>query len=420
MKREFDGKRALHHAEAISSPRLVDTPGETDARQFIRTTLERLGYSVTVRPFRFWPHFPMFFVKALVLFCMALLALLVLAEPAAPAASAAGALAVGALVVWGARKYADYAARIDRDPTSDLPLLRKIFPSVAQRLESANVEAWRTEENRDDDVDFRLTFMAHYDSKSQNLRLSVRVISVALMYAAVAGLVIRLGLDLLVPSLALSGPARAVTWILFAVALAASAGVVALRTANRSPGALDNAGSVGVLLHLAEVLSENPPLDGLRIRFVFTGAEELGLAGAYFHVRDLPSGGAASSSGLHVNLDGVGGGGRLFATMETGLFSGNAGRFPQAIERVRRAASAAGMEIKTLGHVVGGAADHFPLAQKKIPAVTLGQYSRKSWRIHTSQDVPELLDSNELESVGRLLLELIDASTADGEGTHSR
>jgi Zn-dependent M28 family amino/carboxypeptidase len=52
-----------------------------------------------------------------------------------------------------------------------------------------------------------------------------------------------------------------------------------------SPGANDNAGSVGILLHLLPRLRVPP---ALRVRLLFTAAEELGYLGARVYVRETP------------------------------------------------------------------------------------------------------------------------------------
>jgi hypothetical protein len=54
-----------------------------------------------------------------------------------------------------------------------------------------------------------------------------------------------------------------------------------------SPGANDNAAAVGILLHLLGRLAPRVPR-GLRVRLLFTAAEELGYLGARAYVRDTP------------------------------------------------------------------------------------------------------------------------------------
>jgi len=68
-----------------------------------------------------------------------------------------------------------------------------------------------------------------------------------------------------------------------------------------SPGANDNAAAVGILLHLLPRLTVPR---GLRVRLLFTAAEELGYLGARAYVRDIPLGSIAGV--LSLELCGIG------------------------------------------------------------------------------------------------------------------
>lgn len=70
-----------------------------------------------------------------------------------------------------------------------------------------------------------------------------------------------------------------------------------------SPGANDNAAAVGILLSLLERL-RGGVRPGLRVRLLFTAAEELGYLGARAYVRDLPLDGIAGV--LSLELCGIG------------------------------------------------------------------------------------------------------------------
>jgi hypothetical protein len=70
-----------------------------------------------------------------------------------------------------------------------------------------------------------------------------------------------------------------------------------------SPGANDNAAAVGILLHLLTRLAEAPPA-GLRVRLLFTAAEERGYLGARAYVHDTPTAGIAGV--LSLELCGIG------------------------------------------------------------------------------------------------------------------
>ena len=54
-----------------------------------------------------------------------------------------------------------------------------------------------------------------------------------------------------------------------------------------SPGANDNAAAVGILFHLVDRIAASVPA-GLRVRLLFTAAEELGYLGARAYVADTP------------------------------------------------------------------------------------------------------------------------------------
>jgi hypothetical protein len=68
-----------------------------------------------------------------------------------------------------------------------------------------------------------------------------------------------------------------------------------------SPGANDNAAAVGLLLHLLPRLSVP---HGLRVRLLFTAAEELGYLGARAYVRETPLAGIIGA--LSLELCGIG------------------------------------------------------------------------------------------------------------------
>lgn len=70
-----------------------------------------------------------------------------------------------------------------------------------------------------------------------------------------------------------------------------------------SPGANDNAAGLGILLHLLGRLASAPPR-GLRVRFLFTAAEELGYLGAREYVKAHPPDGIVGV--LSLELCGIG------------------------------------------------------------------------------------------------------------------
>ena len=93
----------------------------------------------------------------------------------------------------------------------------------------------------------------------------------------------------------------------FAVDLGAGSRVLLLAAhhdaVDASPGANDNAAAVGILLSLIERLAASPPTK-LRLRFLFTAAEERGYLGARHYAREIDI--AELAGVLSLELCGIG------------------------------------------------------------------------------------------------------------------
>jgi hypothetical protein len=126
-----------------------------------------------------------------------------------------------------------------------------------------------------------------------------------------------------------------------------------------SPGANDNAAAVGILLHLLEQLAAAPPA-GLRVRLLFTAAEERGYLGARAYVREVPTTGIAGV--LSLELCGIGDTLAVWDVAEETPFLG----------RVAGALEGLGLHRDDSYHVVGRipvfGSDHRAFAAAGIPA----------------------------------------------------
>ena len=135
-----------------------------------------------------------------------------------------------------------------------------------------------------------------------------------------------------------------------------------------SPGANDNAAAVGILLHLIERLARRIP-PGLRVRFLFTAAEELGYLGARAYVKTEPLGGIAGVVSLE--LCGVG---DSVAVWDAPLAAGG-GAPPPFLDAVTGAFEAKGLRRDEGYHVVGRipvfGSDHRAFAAAGIPSYGL-------------------------------------------------
>ena len=127
-----------------------------------------------------------------------------------------------------------------------------------------------------------------------------------------------------------------------------------------SPGANDNAAAVAILLHLLERVRVPP---ALRVRFLFTAAEELGYLGARAYVKEMPREHIAGV--LSLELCGIGDSLAVWDTAEDTPFLG----------RVRAGLEARGLRADETYHQVGRipvfGSDHRAFAAAGIPAYGL-------------------------------------------------
>jgi len=236
--------------------------------------------------------------------------------------------------------------------------------------------------------------LAHHDTKSYPLPLSVR------MAAAIALPLI--GLVLAGAVLAGWGTST-YGWCVGAAVVAAL--LLSRGSGNESPGALDNAAALGVLLDLACHYRRNPPRT-LALRWVFTGAEEMGLLGA-FALRHACGAELRRGTHIFVNVDGVGSAGNLR------IFGPRKGRLARAFLEASRK-EAIPLRWSPLPPTM--MMDHEVLATAGFPSVSLGCAGWKLRHLHSRRDHPGLIEVESLRETAQLLRDVIDAvDTGDGK-----
>jgi Zn-dependent M28 family amino/carboxypeptidase len=191
-----------------------------------------------------------------------------------------------------------------------------------------------------------------------------------------------------------------------------------------SPGANDNAAAVGILLHLVDRLARAVPR-GVRVRLLFTAAEELGYLGARAYVADTPL--ADVIGVLSLELTGIG----------DSLAIWDAGDETPFLRRVGGALEGLGLRSDETYHVVGRipvfGSDHRAFAPA-VPAYgltmvpfreadALRQFVFSPVRsalthlvrrpppfdtYHTRRDSASTLDPRALETVVRALAAIVD------------
>ncbi len=175
-----------------------------------------------------------------------------------------------------------------------------------------------------------------------------------------------------------------------------------LRSGNRSPGGVDNAGSVAILLELARLLPARLPAD-VDLWFLSTGAEEDHMVGAMrwldAHLGEL------ARPVLALNLDGAGIPGRL-ALLERFGFGR---RFSPELSRLARAvARRQGIAVRGVLLPPAMGVDAIPFAHRGVPCLTLasGSLGRAVLAVHSAGDVAGNLDRAALERAARLTAEM--------------
>ena len=188
-------------------------------------------------------------------------------------------------------------------------------------------------------------------------------------------------------------------------------------TVPTSPGGVDNAAAVGVVLELARALAAAPP--AIPVLLAFTANEEIGLVGAEALVARR-----GDDVAFAVALDLIGGTGALSLNGASRLIGG------AELAWIARAADRAGVIVRApLPHRVVSRAwpqaersDHGPFTRRGIPAVHFYHRGQDGEWIdlayHGARDTAARVDRDALDEVGRLLRALTQVAPPphDGDG----
>jgi hypothetical protein len=384
---EVDGDRILSDARSLSFPRYPGTEGDPRARALIARALEEAGLQVHQEGFSYDIRPAERALRSLILASALLTAAAgALAPLSVPVALVllASSLLPGGLLLVPTRAAERLYRREGRTRTANVVGRR---PVAGSRL--------------------MLVIVAHHDSKSQNLTLSWRIglATLALVCSSALAALLLVALARAQGLGRLSGPALAAAGVSTLALLALSS----LRSGNRSPGAVDNAGSVAVLLELARLLP-GQVRDDVELVFLASGAEEDHMVGARRWL-DAHCGQPGSPRILALNLDAVGAPGRVALAERYGL-----GRsFSPVLSRIARAtASALGLEVRGLLLPPALGVDAIPFSQRGIDCLTLSsEPGRALMAVHSERDLPENLDRDSLERVARLALGILRRAAED-------
>ena len=367
--------RILRVARELAFPRYPGTPGDQLAMDLVAGWLGDSGLEVTRQPFSYDVR-PAFRALRLLLVGAALLLL----AAGLLAATAPGVAAAVLLVALGAGgTFLGWAPWLERiyareGPTATANLHARRPAAAGPRLS--------------------LVFMAHHDSKSQNLTMPVRGAWTVL--ALLGALLVGIGVVW-----ALTGD-RAPAWpgTVGGVGAALALGVLStLRSGNLSPGGVDNAGSVAILVELARTLPARLAED-VELWFLSPGAEEDHMVGAMRWL-DAHAEALAGRPVWAINLDGAGIPGRLVLLERYGfgrLFSAELSRLARRVARRQDIAVRGVLLPPAMG------IDAIPFAHRGLPCLTLasGSLGRAAMSVHSAADVADHLDRTALEQAARV------------------
>lgn len=248
---------------------------------------------------------------------------------------------------------------------------------------------------------FTVYLTAHYDTKSQTLSIRQRIALIVVLIAGMAGFSgVHLAVGLYPGSNALLGVAP-VSWVavvLWVAAIGVGLVLLGMRTENRSPGGLDNAGSVDVLLALAEKF-QGRAWKNIQPVFVAVGAEELGLLGSTWLAGRAKTSLDPQRTWI-LNLDGVGVRGSLRIMEGARMLSLPRSRFARLLQQT---ATRLDISAKPSRMPPGFLLDHIPFSRAGFTATSLVGVSKKIRHVHTPQDTLDLLEPEGLEETVSLV-----------------
>jgi acetylornithine deacetylase/succinyl-diaminopimelate desuccinylase-like protein len=362
---------------SLSFPRLSSTPGEEKAGNYIIDQLKRYGLEPKIQSFSF-SAFPYAVVlRATVLFQAFLLLFSIIQSGERPFLAALLALFLLGFTLMSTRWGSLFEAAYDMGPKKKS---RNIYVRIAGNEPHSN-----------------LVFLAHYDSKSQTIPIAARVLFYLLFYF---GAILLAGLILVLLALGHGDVVREKLVGAGVIVSLCSLPILLNFTGNASPGALDNASGAAIVLELARCLSGRVP-KGLDITFLFTGAEEMGLAGAVKFIQEL-GGTYDGRKCFCLSYDGAGAEGKLRFTTRYGMppvrTSG------ELRDLAITFCESQGIECHETFLPVGAGLEQTPLSYHGFDVITVhsGGLGRPLLAVHSRGDVPENLDLASIEKCGKL------------------
>jgi len=267
-------------------------------------------------------------------------------------------------------------------------------------IETANIEAFL-----EGGAEKTIIFTAHYDSKSQMLGFITRLFLagfsfISSLFIALYSIYYQIRLKPILNAITIDKEIQImkVNIIFLLLTLAVMVVLIILFFAgsgNKSPGAVDNAVGVAVLLNLARHFVENPPVN-LNLRFIATAAEEEGLIGIVKYMEAMETK-LDKKNTYFINMDGTGAKGELRIVDIYGIPPIRTSRYISNL--ILKTAGELEVPAKQEYSPAAAGYDSLPVAYRGFEAVTLAycQFDRALYSIHSENDKLVNVEFNSLE-----------------------
>ncbi len=240
-----------------------------------------------------------------------------------------------------------------------------------------------------------IVYMAHWDTKSQTFPSFVRIIII--MIAAFGDLaMLFLYLVLSIIEFFMPIDILVLDYILLIVCIVlAVIGTLNFfnKTANKSPGAIDNGASVGTVIELARYFKNNP-LDNIDFIFLSTSSEELNLGGAKVFIQKHEKKFDPKST-YFINFDGIGGKGIIRVITAYGIPRKSSS--DKLNELLLESSKELNIDAKTIYLPTGAWSDFMPIIQKGFDACWLASMGSTKY-VHTKKDTMDLVSKEGLKN----------------------
>jgi hypothetical protein len=343
--RSFDAGEVIR---ALAKPRMTGGLNAPEIEAEIRRRFEALGYAIRALPFHFSMTAGRFAItKIAAVYTVGVLVAMLLLASDLPSGALIALAASLLLMVVGIRY-------MRRNGIAYLPWGRSEATNLWVQREGARP---------------RYVFMAHRDSKSQVVPLSVR--GPAIILGIVAWLALAVLAIMSMARFVGMAPVLAAGFVAFICGMM----LTVSWADDRSPGALDNASGLATLLGIA---AREQAADD--IAFLITDAEELGLAGARAIATRMPA-----VFGV-INVDGIDDHG-TFQVLERFGWPRPRGLAPHLAAAILGAASALDLRAHRRNVPFGIMLDHMPIVEGGTPALSVMRGSLRSLnRVHRPGD----------------------------------